>query len=268
MTILAIVLALPIVGFLIWWLFIETEGVYLGRRVVIALYDLYAARYDRVKQFDEQADLALISLPIMERVETQTDPLILDVATGTGRLPLIMARNAAFAGHVIGLDASRRMLKVARKKVAAERFEAYVSLTRGDAQNLPHSDDSFDVVTCLEALEFLPDQRAALAEMIRVLKPGGLLLVSIRINTRWMPNRTWSEARMRRELAAMQMRNVRVEIWQEDYSQVWAWKRARASRPALPDQSRSSSPRRKLPYLKRRAFARIRSHSTPPFRRN
>ena len=244
MTILAIVLTLPIVGFLIWWLIFETEGVYLGRRVVIALYDLYAARYDRVKQFDEQADLALISLPIMERIQPQADPLILDVATGTGRLPLIMARNAQFAGHVIGLDASRRMLKVARKKISAERFEEFISLTRGDAQDLPFPDDSFDVVTCLEALEFLSDQRAALAEMIRVLRPGGLLLVSIRIDTRWMPNRTWSEARMRRELAATKLREVRVEIWQEDYSQVWAWKAVEsepiaAARPERVQQSLS-----------------------------
>ena len=225
MTILVIVLALPIIGFLVWWLIVETEGVYLGRRVVVALYDLYAARYDRVKQFDEQADLALISLPIMERIQPQADPLVLDVATGTGRVPLIMARYAQFAGHVIGLDASRRMLRVARKKVSAERFEAFISLTRGDAHDLPFPDNSFDVVTCLEALEFLSDQRAALAEMIRVLRPGGLLLVSIRIDTRWMPDRTWSEARIRRELAAMKLRDARVEIWQEDYSQVWAWKK-------------------------------------------
>lgn len=224
------VIALTIVGFLFWWLFIETEGVYLGRRVVIALYDLYAARYDRVKQFDEQADLALISLPIMDRIVPQTDPLILDIATGTGRVPLIMARYGKFAGHVIGLDASRRMLKVARRKVSADRFEAFISLTCGDAQDLPYSNNSFDVVTCLEALEFLADQRAALAEMIRVLRPGGLLLVSIRINTRWMPNRTWSEVRMRRELAAMKLRNARVEVWQEDYSQVWAWKAGESER--------------------------------------
>lgn len=230
MTILVIVLAPPIVGFLFWWLIIETEGVYLGKRVVIALYDLYAARYDRVKQFDEQADLALISLPMMERIHPQADPLILDVATGTGRIPLIMARNGNFAGHVIGLDASRRMLKAAWKKVSAERFEAFISLTRGDAQDLPFPDASFDVVSCLEALEFLTDQRAALAEMIRVLRPGGLLLVSIRIDTRWMPNRTWSEARMRRELAAMKLRDARIEIWQEDYSQVWAWKAGESKR--------------------------------------
>ena len=86
-----------------WWLIIETEGVYLGKRAVIALYDLYASRYDRVKQFDEAADLALISEPIMARAHPATDPLILDVATGTGRLPLIMARNGGFEGHVIGL---------------------------------------------------------------------------------------------------------------------------------------------------------------------
>ena len=85
---------LLIIGFLIWWLIVETEGVYLGKRIVVALYDLCAPRYDRIKRFDEYADATLIALPIMSRVEPQTDPLILDVATGTGRLPLIMARYA------------------------------------------------------------------------------------------------------------------------------------------------------------------------------
>lgn len=222
-TVLAIVIALAAAAFLFWWLIIETEGVYLGKRMVILLYDLYASRYDRVKQFDEHADLTLISQPIMARIHPATDPLILDVATGTGRLPLIMARNAAFSGHIIGLDASRRMLKVARRKVAAERFERYITLMRHDAGELPFADNSFDVVTCLEALEFLPDPRAVLREMCRALRPGGTLLATIRIDTRWMPNRTWSEARMRRELAALDMRDIQVAIWQEDYSQVWAW---------------------------------------------
>lgn len=230
MTLLAIIIGLLALGFLVWWLFIETEGVYLGKRAVIALYDLYASRYDRIKQFDEAADLALISEPIMARVHPASDPLILDVGTGAGRLPLIMARNAGFSGHVIGLDASRGMLKVARQKVAAERFERYITLMRHDAGKLPFAEDSIDVVTCLEALEFLPDPRAALQEMCRVLRPGGTLLTTIRIDTRWMPNRTWSEARMRRELAALDMREVQVAIWQEDYSQVWA-RKAGASEP-------------------------------------
>ncbi len=224
MNVLAILIALFVGGFLIWWLIIETEGVYLGRRAVIALYDLYAARYDRIKQFDETADQALIARPLMERIQPLADPLILDVATGTGRLPLLMARNGGFDGHVIGLDASRRMLNVAGRKVAAEVFAGYITLMRHDAGELPFADNSFDVVTCLEALEFLPGPRAALQEMIRVLRPGGLLLTSIRIDSPWMPNRAWSEARMRAVLEALDMRDIRIEIWQEDYSQVWAWK--------------------------------------------
>ena len=224
MTVPALIAGFLIIGFLVWWLFIETEGVYLGKRVVVALYDLYASRYDRIKQFDEQADLVLISRPIMARIQPLADPLILDVATGTGRLPLIMARNASFQGHVIGLDASGRMLDVARQKIADEHFEGYVTLMQRDATELPFSNDSLDVVTCLEALEFMPHPELALSEMIRILRPGGLLLTTIRIDTRWMPNRTWSEEKMRGELKSMGMRDIQLQIWQDDYSQVWAFK--------------------------------------------
>lgn len=220
--IIILVAAIAVVAFLIWWLIFETEGVYLGRRAVVALYDLYAGRYDRIKQFDETADITLISQPLLDRIAPVTDPLMLDVATGTGRVPLLMARNARFQGHIIGLDASRRMLDRAREKIAAARFENFVALLRHDASELPFEDDSFDVVTCLEALEFMPRPQAALAEMIRVLRPGGLLLTTIRIDTRWMPGRTWSETRMRSELEALGMRDIDVMIWQEDYSQVWA----------------------------------------------
>ncbi len=215
-------------AFLIWWLIFETEGVYLGRRLVVALYDLYAARYDRIKQFDETADITLISQPLLDRIAPIADPLILDVATGTARVPLVMARNARFQGRVIGLDASRRMLERAREKIVAGRFEAYVSLLQQDASKLPFEDGSFDVVTCLEALEFMPCPRAALTEMIRVLRPGGLLLTTIRIDTRWMPDRTWGETQMRRELESQAMRDIEVAIWQEDYSQVWALKAGRS----------------------------------------
>ena len=224
LTLLLALLVLAFAAFLVWWLVFETEGVYLGRRAVIALYDLYANRYDRIKQFDERADLMLVALPLLDRIEPQTDPLILDVATGTGRLPLLMARVARFQGHVIGVDASRRMLDVARGKVRRECFEPFVTLLHHDASALPFPDRSFDVVTSIEALEFMPDPKQTLAEMTRVLRPGGLLLATIRIDTRWMPNRTWSEARMRLELEALGLRDIDVMIWQDDYSQVWARK--------------------------------------------
>ncbi len=239
-------------AFLVWWLIFETEGVYLGKRVVVALYDLYAGRYDRIKQFDDYADFVLLSQPLLERIAPKSTPLILDVACGTGRLPLIMARDAAFKGHVLGLDASRRMLELARRKVAAEHVDEFISLVRGDAMDLPLPDQSVDAASCLEALEFMPDPARALAEMIRVLRPGGLLLTTIRIGTRWMPGRAWSETRMRRELERLGMVDVQVKIWQEDYSQVWALK------PDASPRGQSKSP---LPPA--RKPAKIRQRATP-----
>ena len=222
----ALAIGLLVGAILLWWLLIETEGVYLGRRVVIALYDLVAHRYDSIKQFDETADQVLVAQPILSAIELLTDPLVLDVGTGTGRVPLLLARNAHFDGHVVGLDASRRMLDVARQKVTADGFESFITLLRHEASQLPFPDDHFDVVTCLEALEFMPQPAAVLAEMTRVLRPDGLLLTTIRIDTRLMPDRTWSESKMRTTLEALGMRDIEFAIWQEDYTQVWARKGA------------------------------------------
>lgn len=224
MNMLLLLLGSAVAGFFIWWLLIETEGAYLGKHVVIWLYDLYARRYDRAKQFDDHADQLLLAQPLLDRIGPQVDPLILDVATGTGRLPLLMAGNGRFQGHVIGLDHSRKMLEVAESKVKRQRFGDFISLVRGDAMRLPFPDGAFDAVTCLESLEFFPNPAAALAELTRVLRPGGLLLTSNRIATRWLPGRTVSRARLKDILHAREMQSIEFEAWQEDYDKVWASK--------------------------------------------
>ncbi len=221
---LLFLLAGAIACFFIWWLLIETEGVYLGKRAVVWLYDLYARRYDRVKQFDDYSDQLLLAQPLLDRLRPQVDPLILDVATGAGRLPMLMARNGRFEGHVIGLDHSRKMLDVAESKLRQERFGEFISLARGDAMDLPFPDGAFDAVACLESLEFFPDAEAALAELARVLRPGGLLLTSNRIDTRWMPGRTLSRPRLAQILTACDMLSIEFEAWEEDYDKVWARK--------------------------------------------
>lgn len=224
MSLLFFALASAAAGFFIWWLLIETEGVYLGKRAVIWLYDRYARRYDRVKQFDEYSDQLLLAEPLLDRISPQLDPLILDVATGTGRLPLLLAGNGRFHGHVVGLDHSRNMLAVAATKIKQGRFDPFISLVRGDAMDLPFPDGAFHAVACLESLEFFPDPDAALAEMARVLRPGGILLTSNRIDTRWMPGRTPTRAQMSRNLSACNMVSFEFAIWQDDYDQVWARK--------------------------------------------
>ncbi len=221
---LIIVAGIAFTAFLIWWLIFETEGVYLGKGMVVWLYDVYATRYDGIKEFDDRADFILLSEPLLYRIRPNNDPMILDVATGTGRLPLIMTRNANFEGHIIGLDLSRKMLDIAQQKIDELHFEDFITLVNENAQDMPFVDGAFDVVTCLEALEFMPNPKATLKEMIRVLRPGGLLLTTIRIDTPWMPNRTWDEDTMRQILEDNHMQAVEFEIWQADYTKVWAVK--------------------------------------------
>jgi len=220
-TIILTAVAIFIVLVLGWWLLIASEGVYLGRRVVIYLYDRFAARYDGVKHFRRELEHRYLAQPLMTRIAPNRAPLILDIATGTGRLPTTMIRYAHFRGRVIGVDLSRRMLDYAVPKFVDE---PRVLFMQSDAAHLPFPNDAFDVVVSLEALEFMVDQGAAFAELARVLKPGGLFLITNRINTRWMPRKTFSNDQLVDMLFALGLDEIEIEKWQLDYDRVWGLK--------------------------------------------
>lgn len=209
-------------GVLLWWLLIASEGVYLGRRVVIWLYDLYAHRYDGVKNYYREYEQMYLAQPIMEAIAPHKSPLVLDVATGTGRLPLAMMRHNAFQGRVVGIDLSRKMLHYAAKNL--DLYEERVNFIWSPAEKLPFADNTFDVVTSLEALEFMTVPKAVLAELVRVLRPGGLLLVSQRQNTRFMPGKTWTSGEIQTILTGMGVEDAKAQIWQVDYRKVWGRK--------------------------------------------
>ncbi|NJL96142.1 MAG: class I SAM-dependent methyltransferase [Anaerolineae bacterium] len=95
---------------LLWWLIVSTEGVYLGQRAVIWLYDLFALRYERIKGFDPVLERRFLARPILQRLAPLSNPLVLDVATGTCRLPRALLAYPGFEGRIIGLDLSRQML--------------------------------------------------------------------------------------------------------------------------------------------------------------
>ncbi len=99
---------------------------------------------------------------------------VLDVATGTADLALDLARRPE-RPLVVGLDLVPAMLGPARKKVA--RVRARVELVCGDAIGLPFPDQSFDAVTIAFGIRNIPHRHQALAEMLRVLVPGGRLYV-------------------------------------------------------------------------------------------
>lgn len=214
-----VVIGLIVLG---WWLLIASEGVYLGRRVVVWLYDLYANRYDGVKNYFREYEQLYLAEPIMKAIAPEVSPLVLDVATGTGRVPLALARHPDFEGHVIGVDLSRRMLHFAARNIYP--YDERATFIWCPAEKLPFPDNTFDVVTCLEALEFMENPKAVVQESVRVLRPGGLLLISQRINTKWMPGKTWTGGETLDILEKSGIVDAQAEIWQVDYRKVWGRK--------------------------------------------
>jgi ubiquinone/menaquinone biosynthesis C-methylase UbiE len=169
--------ALTLLAFL-YWLIVVGEGTYLGRAAVRFIYQRGARFYDEARRGVTASDEAAL-LPILRAaLDGQTAPRVLDVATGTGRVPLLLASQPWFDGAIEGIDIAPAMLELARAKVAGAGLGARVALRQGDAGSLPWPDASFDMVTSLEALEFFPRPRRALAEMVRALRPGGALVVS------------------------------------------------------------------------------------------
>jgi ubiquinone/menaquinone biosynthesis C-methylase UbiE len=102
---------------------------------------------------------------------------VLDVGTGTGIVARLAAPNVAPTGKVTGLDVSPDMLSVARARALAEGLS--IEWQEGQAEALPYPDQSFDLVLSQFALMFFADRKTALAEMRRVLVPGGRVALSV-----------------------------------------------------------------------------------------
>lgn len=220
---IAIVVGLVALGALLYWQLIIAEGAYLGPRVVALLYDWSARAYDRIKSYDPAYERWFLSTPLIRALQAVSNPLVLDVGTGTGRLPRLLLSEEGFRGRVIGLDYARKMLREAAQQLPAGERCLWV---QQEASRLPFADATFTAVTCLETLEFTPSPRRTLEELVRVLQPGGLLLVSNRIGRdAWLlPGRRFTPEVFEATLRALGLEMIHTQAWQEDYDLVWAVK--------------------------------------------
>jgi SAM-dependent methyltransferase len=109
---------------------------------------------------------------LLARAELEPGLDVLDVATGTGNIGL---RAAAEGANVVGLDLTPELFGAARRR--AERLGVTVKWTEGDAEQLPFAAGSFDRVLSAFGVQFAPRHQVVADELVRVLRPGGLIAV-------------------------------------------------------------------------------------------
>jgi ubiquinone/menaquinone biosynthesis C-methylase UbiE len=203
-------------GALFYWLVVVAEGAYFGPWAVRLIYRYGAPHYDAIRAGATQRDPDEL-LPVLLAASAHTaHPQVLDVATGTGRVPLLLAATPTFTGTITALDLTVQMLAEAQAKQRASYPNAAIHWQQGDARQLRWPNASFDLVTCLEALEYMARPRHTLAEMVRVLRPGGNLVIS-KVPDNWaysLPWRAFTAAALRTELTRLGMEAVQIQPWQ------------------------------------------------------
>ncbi len=145
---------------------LRDRGVSVERVGTVLAYEQQAADYDA----EAGGGLFATDEPIVAEYLSGREPgVALDAACGTGRYAEFLARR----GHrVIGVDSSPDMLAHARRRVADGEFHV------GDLEQLPLPDDCVDVIVCALALVHVARLEPVLAEFVRVLRPGGDLIIS------------------------------------------------------------------------------------------
>lgn len=143
---------------------------------VQGLFDTIAPNYDRMNNIISLGTHRHWRRQTMAQIQLRPTDHVLDLCCGTGDWTIALAHELTATDSVIGLDFSAPMLKIAQQKVQRAGVADQVWLRRGNAMQLPFHDDQFDVVTIGFGLRNLPDKAQGLAEIYRVLKPGGKLV--------------------------------------------------------------------------------------------
>ncbi len=142
------------------------------KRHALELFEGLPTRYDRMGALMSFGQDPRWRRAMVGAVGPQPGQRLLDVATGTGLVASELVRRGA--GEVVALDQSEDMLAGARARLAREpELAARVKLVRGEAERLPFADAEFDGLTFTYLLRYVDEPAATMAELVRVVKPGG-----------------------------------------------------------------------------------------------
>lgn len=143
---------------------------------VTKMFDNIAHKYDFNNRFLSLGIDTIWRNIVIKRLRPFGPKHILDVATGTADLAIEMAKKLK-PDHVTGMDISSEMLRYGSDKVKKQNLDEVIKLEKGDSENLKYESDSFDAVTASFGVRNFENLEKGLAEMYRVLRPGGRLII-------------------------------------------------------------------------------------------
>jgi len=144
---------------------------------VKGVFDSVASRYDLMNDLMSGGLHRLWKRFTIEQAAVRRGHAVLDLAGGTGDLAGEFASRVGSGGHVVLADINASMLQQGRSRLIDAGIAGNLSIAQVDAEKLPFATSSFDCITIAFGLRNVTEQEAALASMLRVLKPGGKLLI-------------------------------------------------------------------------------------------
>jgi demethylmenaquinone methyltransferase/2-methoxy-6-polyprenyl-1,4-benzoquinol methylase len=148
----------------------------LGKKEQVAqMFDAISGNYDGLNRVISFGTDIKWRKKVLAMVSSKKPDTILDIATGTGDLAILMTKTTA--NKIVGLDISAGMLDVGRKKIEHKNLSNRIEMVLGDSENIPFEDNSFDAITVAFGVRNFETLEKGLAEILRVLKPNGLFVI-------------------------------------------------------------------------------------------
>lgn len=148
----------------------------LGKKEQVAqMFDTISGKYDGLNRVISFGIDVKWRKKVLKLVSDTNPETVLDIATGTGDLAILMTQTGA--KKITGLDISAGMLEVGRKKIAERKLDSKIDMVLGDSENIPFEDNSFDAITVAFGVRNFETLEKGLAEILRVLKPGGIFVI-------------------------------------------------------------------------------------------
>jgi demethylmenaquinone methyltransferase/2-methoxy-6-polyprenyl-1,4-benzoquinol methylase len=148
----------------------------LGKKEQVAqMFDTISGNYDNLNRVISFGIDVKWRKKVLKIVSDSKPKIILDIATGTGDLAILMAQSNA--EKIIGLDISAGMLEVGRKKIEEKKLSNSIELVLADSENMPFEDNYFDAITVSFGVRNFENLEKGFAEILRVLKPNGVFVI-------------------------------------------------------------------------------------------